>query len=191
MLPRCLMGLAMCLAGGLAQAAEPAPAPKKKPDVGYYPTTQDVVEEILRLAKVAKTDVVCDLGCGDGRFVITAARRHGCRGIGYEIDPKYVSLARESARRHGVEALVTIHEQDIFTVDLKAMTVVTLFLLPDLNDRLVPQLEKLPKGARIISHEFDIPSLVADKELTYISKQDDSEHLLYIYSTPLKKRPKE
>ncbi|MDZ4688026.1 MAG: methyltransferase domain-containing protein [Planctomycetaceae bacterium] len=185
---RFVMCLAGCLAIAVTFAVEPTPAPKKKPDVGFYATTQDVVEEILRLAKVGKDDVVCDLGCGDGRFVITAAKRHGCRGVGYEIDPKYVKIARESAKKQDVEALVTIHEQDIFTVDLKPMTVVTLFLLPELNDRLIPQLEKLPKGARIISHEFDVPGLVADKELTFVSKQDESEHLLYIYTTPLKKK---
>jgi len=183
----CLPVLMVCLSALFA--AEPTAKLKKSPDVGYYATTQDVVEEILRLAKVGKNDVVCDLGCGDGRFVITAAKKHGCRGVGYEIDPKYVKLARESAKQQGVDSLVTIHEQDIFTVDLKPMTVVTLFLLPNLNARLIPQLEKLPKGARIISHEFDIPGLVADRELTFVSKQDDSEHLLYIYTTPLKKAP--
>jgi ribosomal protein L11 methylase PrmA len=182
----CLLSLGVLSAVGLMADES---VPKKSPDVGYYATTQDVVEEILRLAKVRKNDVVCDLGCGDGRFVITAAKKHGCRGVGYEIDPKYVKLARESAKKQGVESLVTIHEQDIFTVDLKPMTVVTLFLLPNLNTRLIPQLEQLPKGARIISHEFDIPGLVPDRELTFVSKQDDSEHLLYVYTTPLKKTP--
>jgi ribosomal protein L11 methylase PrmA len=184
----CLLGLGLLSAVALG-ADEPAAKPKKNPDVGYYATTQDVVEEILRLAKVGKNDVVCDLGCGDGRFVITAAKKHGCRGVGYEIDPQYVKLARESAKKQGVESLVTIHDQDIFTADLKPMTVVTLFLLPNLNTRLIPQLEQLPNGARIVSHEFDIPGLVPDRELTFVSKQDDSEHLLYIYSTPLKKTP--
>jgi ribosomal protein L11 methylase PrmA len=185
-----LCGLLSCgLLASLTFAAEPVATPKKSPDVGYYATTQDVVEEILRLAKVTKKDVVCDLGCGDGRFVITAAKQHGCRGVGYEIDPKYVQLARERAKQQRVESLVAIHEQDIFTADLQEMTVVTLFLLPELNARLIPQLEKLPPGARVVSHEFDVPGLVADRELTFVSKQDDSEHLLYVYTTPLKKQP--
>uniref|UniRef100_A0A7C2JXE8 Class I SAM-dependent methyltransferase n=1 Tax=Schlesneria paludicola TaxID=360056 RepID=A0A7C2JXE8_9PLAN len=183
----CCLAIGAWFADG-SLAAEPAPKPKKQPDVGYYATTQDVVEEILRLAKVTKNDVVCDLGCGDGRFVITAARKHGCRGVGYEIDPHYVKLARDKAKQQQVDALVTIHEQDIFTVDLKDVTVVTLFLLPELNNRLIPQLERLPPGARVVSHEFDVPGLVPDRELTFVSRQDESEHLLYLYTIPLKKR---
>jgi SAM-dependent methyltransferase len=172
---------------GLIVAQEPAAKPKKKPDVGYYATTQDVVEEILRQVKVTKHDVVCDLGCGDGRFPITAARQYGCKGIGYEIDPKWVAAARALAEKEKVAHLVEIHEQDIFTVDLKDVTVVTLFLLPEMNARLVPQLEKLPKGARIVAHEFDVPGLVPDRKLEYVSKQDQSEHLLYFYTVPLKR----
>lgn len=169
-------------------AAPPAPSsPKKKPDVGYYATTQDVVEEILRQVKVQKTDIVCDLGCGDGRFVITAARKYGCKGIGYEIDPQLVETGRKRAKELGVADRVEILEEDIFTADLSKMTVVTLFLLPNLNTRLIPQLEKLPANARIVSHEFDVPGLVPDREMTFVSKQDDSEHLLYFYSLPLKK----
>jgi SAM-dependent methyltransferase len=172
---------------GLIVAQEPAAKPKKKPDVGYYATTQDVVEEILRQVKVTKHDVVCDLGCGDGRFPITAARQYGCKGLGYEIDPKWVAAARALAEKEKVAHLVEIHEQDIFTVDLKDVTVVTLFLLPEMNARLVPQLEKLPKGARIVAHEFDVPGLVPDRKLEYVSKQDQSEHLLYFYTVPLKR----
>lgn len=173
---------------GLAIAMEPrSPAPHKTPDVGYYATTQDVVEEMLRLARVGKNDVVCDLGCGDGRFVITAAKKYGCRGVGYEIDPEWVRKARTLAQKEQVDRLVEIREADIFTADLKNVTVVTLFLLPELNDRLIPQLEQLPPGARIISHEFEIPSLVPDRKLAYQSRQDNSEHLLYVYSAPVKR----
>ncbi len=164
-------------------------AAKKRPDVGYYATTQDVVEEILKQVRVAKNDVVCDLGCGDGRFVITAAKQFGCRGIGYEIDPKLVREGRQRAQATGVAERATIVEQDIFTVDLSKVTVVTLFLLPELNRRLIPQLEKLPPQARVVSHEFEIPGLVPDREMTFVSKQDDSEHLLFFYSVPLKKTP--
>jgi len=161
---------------------------KKKPDVGYYATTQDVVEEILKQAKVTSNDVVCDLGCGDGRFVITAAKKYGCKGVGYEIDPVWVKKARELVQKEQVSKLVEIRDQDIFTADLKDVTVVTLFLLPELNNRLVPQLEKLPNGARIVTHEFDIPLLVPDRTMEYVSKQDESEHLLYFYSVPLKRK---
>jgi SAM-dependent methyltransferase len=179
-------GISLCLFAVVLSAAEPADA--KKPDVGYYATTQDVVEEILRLAQVTKTDVVCDLGCGDGRFVTTAAKVYGCRGVGYEIDPEWVHKARQLAERERVTDLVEIRAQDIYTADLQQVTVVTLFLLPELNARLIPQLEQLPRGARIITHEFDIPGLVPARQLTYVSKQDESEHLLYVYTAPLKKK---
>jgi SAM-dependent methyltransferase len=170
-----------------AAADPPANTPRKTPDVGYYATTQDVVDEILRLAKVGKNDVVCDLGCGDGRFVITAAKKYGCKGVGYEIDPHWVRTARALAEKEQVAELVEIREADIFTADLKNVTVVTLFLLPELNDRLIPQLEQLPRGARIISHEFEIPSLIPDHKLEFQSQQDRSEHLLYLYRVPIKR----
>lgn len=169
------------------EAPQETGKPRKKPDVGYLATTQDVVDEILKQAKVTKQDVVCDLGCGDGRFVVTAAQRYGCRGVGYEIDPQLVATGRRKAETAKVADRVQIVEQDIFEVDLRNVTVVTLFLLPDLNRRLIPQLERLPKGARIISHEFEIPGLKADRELTFQSRQDDSEHLLFFYTAPVHK----
>lgn len=171
---------------GVCAGAEP---PQKKPDVGYYATTQDVVDEILKQVKVSKKDVVVDLGCGDGRFPIAAAKSYGCKGIGYEIDPVWVAKAKAKVATEKVEGLVEIRDQDIFTADLSKVTVVCLFLLPELNTRLIPQLEKLPEGARIVTHEFDIPGLLPDRQMQYISKQDESEHLLYFYSVPLKRAP--
>jgi SAM-dependent methyltransferase len=168
-------------------AAEPVSPPRKKPDVGYYPTTQDVVEKMLELAKVTKQDHVCDLGCGDGRFIITAAKRYGCRATGYEIDPKLVAAGQARIRDEKLEAIAKIVDQDIFTVDVSDVTVMMLFLFPKMNERLIPQLEKMAAGSRIITHEFDIPGLQADQELTWVSKQDNSEHLLYLYTIPLKR----
>lgn len=185
----CLLCCGAFVVASGQDAAQPKSA-KRRPDVGFLATTQDVVDEILRQAKVTKDDVVCDLGCGDGRFVITAAAKYGCRGVGYEIDPQLIAAGREKAKQLGVAEKARIVEQDLFTVDLSQVTVVTLFLLPDLNRRLIPQLEKLPPNARIISHEFEVPGLIADREVTFLSKQDDSEHLLYFYSLPLKKAGK-
>lgn len=166
----------------LVQAEGPA---TKQPDVGYYPTTQDVVDHVLKLARVTDKDLVCDLGCGDGRVVLSAARQYGCRAIGYEIDPKLVAEGRTKIRDAKLEKLAQIQAQDIFTVDLSQTNVVFLFLLPELNSRLIPQLQKLPPGSRIITHEFPIPGVKPDSELTWHSKQDDSEHLLFVYRTPL------
>ena len=169
-----------------AAAQDATPKPKRKPDVGFYPTTQDVVEKMLELAKVSKKDHVCDLGCGDGRFLITAAQKYGCRASGYDLDPKLVAKGRAQARELKVDSLVKIEEQDIFTVDVSDVSVMMLFLLPKMNAKLVPQLQKMKPGSRVITHEFEIPDIQPDEELTWVSKQDNSEHLIFIYSIPLK-----
>lgn len=182
-----VLAMYLCVESNLS--GQEQAAQRSKPDVGYYATTQDVVEEALRLARVTERDVVCDLGCGDGRVVITAAKNYRCRGIGYEIDSDWVQKARMRARSEGLIDKVDIRQQDIFTADLSQVTVVFLFLLPELNNRLIPQLEKLPTGARIIAHEFDIPDLIPDKKLIYNSREDQSEHLLYVYTAPIKKKP--
>ncbi len=121
-------------------------------DVEYEPTPQKVVDALLRLAKVTKEDVVWDLGCGDGRIVVTAAKEYGCKASGFDIDPERVKDSLANVRKHGVERLVTIEQRDIFTLDLsQGPTIVALYLLPHLNAQLLPQLRKLPPGARVVS----------------------------------------
>ncbi len=186
MLRGLLISLVVSAVSGLINAAEP-PQPRKTPDVGYHPTAQDVVEKMLELAKVTKDDHVCDLGCGDGRFIVTAAKKYGCRATGYEIDPKLVAQGRAQIRENNLEKLAKIVDQDFFTADISDVTVMTLFLLPNLNERLIPQLQKMAPGSRIITHEFDIPGIKADRELAWDSKIDDSEHLLYVYTVPLQR----
>ena len=138
-----------------APAAAPA-APKRTPDVIYVPTPRKVVDEMLRMAELKPEDVVYDLGCGDGRIVIAAAQLRGVRAIGYDIDPERVKEARANVRAAGVEHLVRIEQADVFTLDLTGATVITLYLLPQLNVRLMPQLARLRPGARILSHNFDM-----------------------------------
>lgn len=141
----------------LAVAQESRPtATNKEPDVIYVPTPQPVVDKMLELAEVKKGDVVYDLGCGDGRIVVTAAKKYGVKAVGYDIDPQRVKEARENVRTNKVEDLVSIKQEDIFTLDLREASVVTLYLLPDLNVRLMPQLAKLKPGSRIVSHDFDM-----------------------------------
>jgi len=181
-----LISLIVLAAGRELFADEPAPKSRKRPEVGYYPTTQDVVEKMLDLAKVTKKDHVCDLGCGDGRFIVTAARKYGCRATGYELDPKLVARGQAQIREAKLEKLARIIDQDIFTVDVSDITVMMLFLLPDMNKKLIPQLQKMAPGSRIITHEFDIPGIQPDQELTWISQGDNSEHLLFVYTLPLK-----
>jgi SAM-dependent methyltransferase len=164
----------------------------KVPDIEYVPTPENVVAKMLEVAKVSKNDIVYDLGCGDGRIIVTAAKKLGARGFGFDVDPVRVKESRENAKKAGVEHLVTIEQRDIFTVDLSPATVVTLYLLPELNVRLVPQLEKLKPGSRIVSHDFDMAGVEPEKWWTVIAKDHrdknaDREHYVYLWKTPLKK----
>jgi protein-L-isoaspartate O-methyltransferase len=123
----------------------------------YSPTPPEVVERMLKLAGVGPRDVVYDLGSGDGRIVITAARAFGARGVGIDIDPKLIAKAQDGAKKAGVESLVTFRLQDAMTVDLSEATVVTLYLLAASNVRLRPILMKtLRPGSRIVAHNYPI-----------------------------------
>jgi precorrin-6B methylase 2 len=173
-----------------AVQAEIKPKKLHDPDVGPVPTPQDVVEKMLEVAKVKKTDLVYDLGCGDGRIVVTAAKKYGCRAVGYDIEYDRVKESLENVKKNHVENLVTIEQQDIFTLDLSKADVITLFLLPELNVRLIPQLEKLKPGSRIVSQEFDMEGVEPDKIVTIVSNETNAPHLIYLWTTPLKKQAK-
>jgi SAM-dependent methyltransferase len=126
-------------------------------DVPFVPTPEHVVDEMLTLAEVGPNDVVYDLGSGDGRIVITAAKKHGARGVGIDIDPKRIQEARENARRAGVADRVEFREGDLFKADIKDATVVTLYLLSSVNLQLRPKLLKeLKPGTRVVSHAFEM-----------------------------------
>jgi len=125
------------------------------PDVHFEVTPQDVVEEMLEMAKVTKDDVVYDLGCGDGRFVITAAKKHGARGVGIDIDPKRIQESRKKAMEAGVADHVRFIEDDLFTTHISEATIITLYLLQDLNLKLRPKLfRELKPGSRVVSYVF-------------------------------------
>lgn len=159
----------------------------RKPDVIYVPTPQEVVEKMLELAEVKKDDLVYDLGCGDGRIVVTAAKKYGCRGVGYDINPKRIKESLENVEKNNVGNLVRIEQEDIFTLDLSEANVITLYLLPSLNVKLIPQLEKLKPGSRIVSHDFDMRGVTPDKVVKINSDNEYSEHTVYLWTTPLKK----
>ena len=172
--------------------APPKAAPaKREPDVVYVPTPNDVVEKMLELAKVTKNDLVYDLGCGDARIIVTAAKKHGCRGVGFDINPVRVKESLENVEKNNVGKLVTIKEADIFEEDLSKASVITLYLLPRLNVRLIPQLEKLKPGSRIVSHDFDMKGVKPDQVVTVNSSEDGVDHRIYLWTTPLKKEPEE
>lgn len=150
----------------LAQAQPQTPAPARTPDVIFVPTPQAVVDEMLKVANVKKGDVLYDLGSGDGRIVITAAKRYGVRGIGIDIDPQRIAEATENAKKEGVSHLVTFKQTDLFATDISEATVVTLYLLPRLNVKLRPKLfAELKNGTRIVSHAFDMAEWEPEKTL--------------------------
>ena len=128
-----------------------------KLDVPYVPTPDEVVDRMLRMAAVRARDVVYDLGCGDGRIVVTAARRHGARGVGIDLNPRRIEEAEAHAQAAGVADKVQFRVADLFETDVSPATVVTLYLLPEINRRLRPRLWKqLRVGSRVVSHAFDM-----------------------------------
>lgn len=162
-------------------------APRREPDVPYVPTTEPAVEAMLKLADVKKTDVVYDLGCGDGRIVITAAKAFGARGVGIDINPVRIGEAKENAKKAGVENQVRFEENDLFEADIHEATVVTLFLLPHINLKLRPKLLKdLKPGTRIVSNTFDMGDWKPEKEATVPDSGVDSylSHKLYLWIVP-------
>lgn len=166
--------------GAWAAVAEDA---ERVPDVIYVPTPQEVVEDMLRLVNVKKGDVLYDLGSGDGRIPVTAARLYGIRAVGIDIDPERIREAKANARKNGVAKLVEFRQQDLFKSDFREATVVTLYLLPDLNTKLYPQLmEQLKPGTRVVSHQFDMGSWRPDKRL------DSNGRTVYFWVIPEPKR---
>jgi cyclopropane fatty-acyl-phospholipid synthase-like methyltransferase len=148
----------------------------------YIPSPEDVVDRMLSFAKVTKDDVVFDLGCGDGRIPIAAARKYGARGVGLDLDAKLIELAKSNAKAAGVDGLVQFHLQNVLEADVSSATVVTLYLLSSSNERLRPMLTRqLKPGARIVSHAFsmgrDWPADAIDQ---FVSARGD-EVTLYLW----------
>jgi tRNA G37 N-methylase Trm5 len=149
--------------------------------VPYVPTPQEVVERMLELAEVKQGDVVYDLGSGDGRIVVTAARKYGVKAIGFEIDPERIKESRENVKKAGVGHLVEIRQQDIRTVDLSPATVLTMYLLPEVNLLIRPNIWKMMKpGSRIVSHDFDMGDWQPAKT-ERIKDGSNWDHTLYLW----------
>lgn len=167
---------------------EPSKQTKEvKRDVPYVPTPQNVVDEMLKLAGVTKDDVVYDLGCGDGRLVITAVKKFGAqRGFGVDIDPQRITESNANAKAAGVTDRVTFAVQDLFQTDLKDATVVTLYLLPEVNLRLRPKLlSDLRPGTRVVSHSFDMGDWKPQKTITV----QPGGQILHLWIIPAKGTP--
>lgn len=174
---------------GLSVSSTTLLAEERAPDVRFVPTPEQVVMEMLRMAKVTKEDIIYDLGCGDGRIVINAAKAFGARGIGIDIDPERIKESTENALKAGVADRVKFLQQDLFTTDLREATIVFLYLLSELNERLRPKLlRELRPGARVISHEFDMgdwkpddKGMMPDMEIHYDLKRPSKKDLYYYF----------
>jgi len=152
---------------GMAPLAGAQDQATRGPDVHFVPTPGPVVDAMLRMAAVTSADTVYDLGCGDGRIVITAAQRYGARGVGIDIDPARVAEATENARNGKVADRVTIVRGDLFEADISGATVVTLYLLTDLNIKLRPKLLRdLKPGTRVVSHAFSMGDWKPERQET-------------------------
>ncbi len=177
------LALSVVIAG--AGGAQPQLKPlDREPEVPYVPTHEMIVAEMLKVAKVGKNDVLYDLGSGDGRIPITAAKKFGTRGVGVDIDPARVTEARANAVKAGVADKVTFKQQDLFETDIKEATVVTLYLLPEVNLRLRPKLlADLKPGTRIVSHNYDMGDW---KPLQTLTVKVPEEHTIYYWVVPPK-----
>ena len=169
--------LTICSNGALAQA-------QHYPDVIFVPTPQEVVDKMLELGKVGSGDVLYDLGSGDGRIPVTAAKRFGIRAVGIDIDPQRIQEANENAKKNGVARLVQFRQEDLFKTDFSEATVVTLYLLPDLNVKLRPRLlAELKPGTRIVSHQFDMGKWKPDRTVELNGRT------IYLWTIPERKSP--
>jgi len=179
--------LSACAQTGAQAPQAPAAAPQKElraPDVVFVPTPQDVVDAMLKVAKVRKGDVLYDLGSGDGRIPITAAQKYGiARGIGIDINPERIREANENLRKARVGDRVRFINADLFESDLSDATVITIYLLPALNLKLLPKLLKEVKpGTRIVSHAFDMGSWKPEQSLKVGTRH------VYFWTIPAKKK---
>jgi precorrin-6B methylase 2 len=167
--------------------AQQAPPVLRTPDVIFVPTPQEVVEAMLKLAKVTKNDIVYDLGSGDGRIPITAAKTYGAKAVGIDIDPERIreandNLKMEAASDRTILSRVRFLNQDLFTTDISEATVVTLYLLPSLNIKLIPKLNKeLKPGTRVVSHSFDM-----GPDIKPVSQLDVNGRPVYFYKVPIR-----
>jgi ribosomal protein L11 methylase PrmA len=181
------LAAACCLAAPAPLLAQAQKQPATQyPDVIFVPTPQEVVEDMLRLANVQKGDVLYDLGSGDGRIAITAARKYGIKATGIDIDPERIREANENAKKAGVTDLVKFRQENLFSADFKDATVITLYLLPDLNVKLRPKLwNELKPGTRIVSHQFEMGAWKPEKRL------ESNGRTIYFWTVPPKdKQPK-
>ena len=174
----------------LAVGGQAPRQPARKPDVFYAPTPQDVVDAMLKLARVTAQDVIYDLGSGDGRIPVTAARVYGARGVGIDLDPVLIREAQDNARKAGVASKVQFRTADLFTSDIGPATVVTLYLTPFLNFQLLPKLNReLKPGTRVVSHQWEMMDPKDKYEYTPDRKVVVGNSVIYVWTIPIVRKP--
>lgn len=182
--------LALALALGFLLSVAPGytqDKPAREPDVIYVPTPNEVVDKMFELADIRPGEVVYDLGCGDGRIPVMASKKYGVRSWGFDINPVRVKESLDNVKKNNVQNLVTIKQQDIFELDLAKADVITLYLLPRLNVKLIPQLDKLKPGCRIVSHDFNMEGVRPKRDILFRPSDGSREHRVYLWVTPLEK----
>lgn len=165
---------------------DPTPLPRPKRNAPYIQSKDKVIDKMIELAQVQEKDLVYDLGCGDGRIVISAAVQRGCRGVGIDIDPKRIAESEANAKEQAVDQRVSFRQADIFKVDLKEADVVLMYLLPWMVQDLVPQFEQCRPGTRIVSEDWKLDNYEADQRVT-VDLPDNQSHYLFLYTTPLRR----
>jgi len=155
---------------------------KNQPVSVFAPTPMDVVIASLEIAKLSNEDVIYDLGCGDGRVLVAASKIYKCRSVGIDIDPLWITKSQENITLNKIDDLCRVYEKDVLEVDFeKYATVVFIYLLPDLSEKLIPKLKQLPKGSKVIFHDKPAPGLTY-KEFNIISSSDNKSHKIYFWT---------
>lgn len=174
--------IAIVIFGGFAATA---PA-QEKTEIPYVPSTVPVVTKMLELASVTKNDIVYDMGCGDGRIVIMAAKKYGARGVGIDLDPVRIAEAKKNAEAEGVSHLVEFRAEDGTKTDISKATVVTLYMFKWFNNAIAPKLQKLAPGSRVVAHDFDIDDWKPTQVVNLDAQSHGNEgierpHTLYLW----------
>jgi SAM-dependent methyltransferase len=174
----------------LQEAANPTPIadppPRPRLNAPFITSPNVIVDKMVEIAQLSKDDIVFDLGCGDGRIIVTAALKSGCQGIGFDIEPERVAEANKNVELHDVGRLVSIKEQDIFELDLSKADVAMMYLLPWMMQKLAPQFDQMKPGSRIVSHDFYIVGVEPDRVAQIFVGPNHDRHFVYLYTAPLR-----
>ena len=165
------------------------PTPRPRLNAPFITSPDEVVNKMVQIAALTKDDLVYDLGCGDGRIIVTAALQTGCQGVGFDIDPERVAEAKENVRLHDVQDFVSIKQQDILQLDLSEANVAIMYLLPWMMQKLAPQFERMKPGSRVVSHDFYIEGVEPERVAQVVVADTRERHFVYLYKTPLRWNP--